>query len=49
MLRFADLETDLDLLDAARAAAETLLRDDPPSAQAHLARWLGGRHELLKV
>jgi len=49
MLRFADLATDLDLLDAARAVAETLLRDEPEAAQAHLARWLGGRHELLKV
>ena len=49
MLRFADLEADLDLLDAARAAAETLLRERPDSAQAHLARWLGARHELLKA
>jgi ATP-dependent DNA helicase RecG len=49
MLRFADLESDLDLLDAARGLAERLLRDDPAAAQAHLARWLGGRHDLLKV
>ena len=49
MLRFADLSIDLDLLDAARDAAEKLLRDDPKAAQAHLARWLGGKHELLKV
>jgi ATP-dependent DNA helicase RecG len=49
MLRFADLATDIDLLDAARSLAETLLRDNPRAAQAHLARWLGGKHELLKV
>jgi ATP-dependent DNA helicase RecG len=49
MLRFANLETDLDLLDAARTLAEILLRDAPQAAQAHLARWLGGKHELLKV
>ena len=49
MLRFADLVADIDLLEAARDVAERLLRDDPASAQAHLARWLGGRHELLKV
>jgi ATP-dependent DNA helicase RecG len=49
MLRFADLTLDLDLLDAARDAAERLLRDDFGAAQAHLARWLGGKHELLKV
>jgi ATP-dependent DNA helicase RecG len=49
LLRFADLNADLDLLDAARAAAEPLLRDQPDVARAHLARWLGGRHEYLKV
>jgi ATP-dependent DNA helicase RecG len=49
MLRFADLETDPDLLDAARAAAETLLRVQPVCARAHLARWLGAKHEYLKV
>ncbi|HEV7390589.1 MAG TPA: ATP-dependent DNA helicase RecG [Burkholderiales bacterium] len=49
MLRFADLNADLDLLEAARVVAERLLRDDPDVAQAHLARWLGGKHELLKV
>ena len=49
LLRFADLDADLDLLDAARAAAETLLRERPDVAQRHLARWLGGRHEYLKV
>jgi ATP-dependent DNA helicase RecG len=49
MLRFADLALDLDLLDAARDAAEVLLRDAPEVAKAHLARWLGGRNEYLKV
>ncbi len=49
MLRFADLALDLDLLDAARDAAERLLREYPAAAQAHLARWLGGRGEYLKV
>lgn len=49
MLRFADLAVDLDLLDAARDAAEMLLRDEPEAAKAHLARWLGGRNEYLKV
>ncbi len=36
-------------LDAARAAAETLLRDHPQAARAHLWRWLGDRSEYLKV
>jgi ATP-dependent DNA helicase RecG len=49
LLRFADLDADLDLLEAARAAAETLLREDRSAAERHLARWLGARHELLKV
>ena len=49
MLRFADLARDLDLLDAARDAAEQLLREQPEAAKAHLARWLGGRNEYLKV
>jgi ATP-dependent DNA helicase RecG len=49
LLRFADLAVDLDLLDAARDAAERLLREQPEAAQAHLARWLGGRNEYLKV
>jgi ATP-dependent DNA helicase RecG len=49
LLRFADFETDLDLLDAARDCAETLLREEPERARAHLARWLGARHEFLKA
>jgi ATP-dependent DNA helicase RecG len=49
LLRFADLNADLDLLDAARASAESLLRDRPDAARNHLARWLGARHEYLEV
>jgi ATP-dependent DNA helicase RecG len=49
MLRFADLDADLDLLEAARAAAEKLLSEDRDAARRHLRRWLGARHELLTV
>ena len=49
LLRFADLASDADLLDAARGTAESLLRDAPAAARAHLARWLGARAELLKA
>ena len=49
MLRFADLEGDLDLLEAAREVADRLLRDWPERADAHLERWLGGRQEYLRV
>ena len=49
MLRFADLEKDIDLLEAARDLAPLLLRDHPASAELHLQRWLGGRQEFLEV
>ncbi|MGH9577137.1 MAG: ATP-dependent DNA helicase RecG, partial [Terriglobales bacterium] len=49
LLRFADLNADLDLLDAARGAAASLLRDQPEAARAHVLRWLGARHDYLKV
>ena len=49
MLRFADLEQDIDLLEAARELAPQLLRDHPANAELHLERWLGGRQDLLKV
>jgi len=53
MLRFADLEIDQWMVDRARDVAQWLL--DGESAEkmavvdAHLARWLGGREEFLKV
>ncbi|MDB5761692.1 MAG: recG [Herminiimonas sp.] len=49
MLRFADLETDQWLVEKARTVAQTLLRDDPATVEAHLARWLGMREDFLKV
>lgn len=49
MLRFADLETDQWLVDKARDVAQALLRDDPATVEAHLARWLGAREDYLKV
>jgi len=49
MLRFADLEHDLDLLEAARDAADQLLASAPQVARLHLQRWLGGKQEFLKV
>lgn len=48
LLRFADLE-DSALVEAARAAAEEMLAQWPAHAERHLARWLGGRAELLKA
>jgi ATP-dependent DNA helicase RecG len=49
LLRFADLLLDEALVEQAREAAETLLREDATSADRHLARWLAGREELLKA
>jgi ATP-dependent DNA helicase RecG len=49
MLRFADLETDGDLLEAARAAADRLLERHEQCVARHLDRWLGGRHDYLKA
>ncbi len=49
LLRYADLEADVDLLEAARAVAEQLLREDTQAADALLARWLGGREGLLRA
>ncbi|MFA7267721.1 MAG: ATP-dependent DNA helicase RecG [Sterolibacterium sp.] len=48
LLRYADLE-DVALVEAAREAAEQLLRVDPAAADRHVERWLGGKQELLKV
>jgi len=48
LLRYADLE-DAALVEQARQLADTLLREAPAIAQAHLDRWLGGREELLKA
>ena len=49
MLRFADVNADLDLVEAARDAAPALLRDAPRVAEAHLQRWLGARQQYLRV
>jgi len=49
MLRFADLEQDLKLLEAARGVADLLIKSHPQSVDKHLARWLGGRQDYLRV
>ncbi len=49
MLRFADLDADVDLLDAARRTSLDLLRDQPAVAERHLQRWLGGKQQYLRV
>jgi ATP-dependent DNA helicase RecG len=49
LLRFADLDTDADLLAWAQAAAPRLLDERPDLAHLHLQRWLGGKSDYLKA
>jgi ATP-dependent DNA helicase RecG len=47
LLRFADIEKDLELLELARDAAAWLLEHNPEAADAHLQRWLAQREHYL--
>ena len=47
MLRFADLEQDVALLELAREVALRMLASYPAQAAAHVQRWLGARAEYL--
>jgi len=49
LLRFADIERDVDLLESARDAATWMLEHDAANADRHLARWLGSRQHYLKA
>jgi ATP-dependent DNA helicase RecG len=49
LLRFADLERDKPLVEAAIAAAAELIDADPGAARAHVARWLGSRQDLAQA
>jgi ATP-dependent DNA helicase RecG len=49
LLRFADLERDIDLMEAARGVADELLAAKSPAVARHLDRWLGTRQFYLKA
>ena len=49
MLRFADLEEDMVLLEKARDWAPKLIAERPDVVEAHLNRWLGSREQYLGV
>jgi len=49
LLRFADLEKDVDLIEMARNVADELLTHNSPEAMKHLDRWLGSRQFFLKA
>lgn len=48
-LRFADISTDVELLEQARQVADKLLLNFPDSARAHLRRWMSDKRDYLKV
>jgi ATP-dependent DNA helicase RecG len=49
LLRFADLETDADLLAWAQQVAPRMLDQHPDLAREHLHRWLGSRSDYLNA
>lgn len=49
LLRFADLEEDVDLLEMARDVAEEMLHSYPDAAQCLMQRWLGKREDYLRA
>ena len=49
MLKIADLERDVDLLETAKTVADKLIRDYPQAVEAHLHRWMSHAGELVKV
>ena len=49
LLRFADLNEDLEMVHLARAAAQVMLRNHRSAAERHVARWLGSKAEYLKA
>ena len=49
LLRFADLQEDSALLQAARAVAPGLLEQHADAARRHVERWLGSKAEFLKA
>jgi ATP-dependent DNA helicase RecG len=49
MLRFADLERDVALLEAARDLARRCLAEHPDIAARHVERWIGQRQALSSI
>ena len=49
LLRFADLNQDDALLQAARQLAPRLWREHPAAAREHIDRWLGGKADFMRA
>ncbi len=49
MLKIANLEKDIQLLEAAKEISISLLKNYPVESEMHIRRWLGDSEELVKV
>jgi ATP-dependent DNA helicase RecG len=49
LMRFADLDADIELAEHAHEAAAWLQAHHPDAVDAHLARWMHGREDFLKA
>ncbi len=49
MLKIADLERDVDLLEVAKNMSDKLIKEYPTAVEAHLQRWMSHAGELVKV
>ncbi|HET9577797.1 MAG TPA: ATP-dependent DNA helicase RecG [Usitatibacter sp.] len=49
LLRFADIERDTDLMEAARGVADELIASKSHAVANHVERWLGSRQFFLKA
>ncbi|NYE26548.1 ATP-dependent DNA helicase RecG [Pigmentiphaga litoralis] len=49
LMRFADLETDIEIAEQAHEAAALLQASQPDVVARHLARWMRGREDFLKA
>jgi ATP-dependent DNA helicase RecG len=49
LMRFADLDADIELAEHAHEAAAWLQAHHPDAVTAHLARWMHGREDFLKA
>ncbi len=49
MLKIADLERNVDLLETAKSMADRLIKEYPTAVEKHLERWMSHAGELVKV
>ena len=49
MLKIADLNRDVELLNIAKHMTDRLIKEHPSAVERHLERWMGRADELVKV